>query len=135
MQQLLSLSIALFAGLMLSPLFGFTPDELYLARKEKRKTLWESVKAYSESNPENSNFSKFISTLNRYRSISEGMKVDELIQRLYSETHRVLCGADFSFPAQHSPVFLFYYVSFCSPFSALSLSHLHDIISISFRLR
>ena len=74
------------AGLMLSPLYGFTPDELYLARRERRRSLWESVKAYSESDPGNAKFSGFVNTLNKYRSISEGMKVDELIQRLYSET-------------------------------------------------
>lgn len=74
------------AGLMLSPLFNFTPDDLYLARRERRKSLWESVKAYSENNPENTRFSDFVITLNKYRSIAEGMKVDELIQRLYSET-------------------------------------------------
>lgn len=74
------------AGLMLSPLFNFTPDELYEARRFERRSLWESIKAYSEANPENEKFHSFISRLNRYRSISEGMKVDELIQRLYSET-------------------------------------------------
>lgn len=74
------------AGLMLSPLFNFTPDELYSVGKEHRRSLWESVKAFSESNPDNTKFSTFIKRLNRYRAISEGMKVDELIQRLYSET-------------------------------------------------
>ena len=74
------------AGLMLSPLFSFTPDELYAARTYKCRSLWESVKAYSESNPQNTKFSSFVTRLNKYRLVSEGMKVDELIQRLYSET-------------------------------------------------
>ena len=74
------------AGLMLSPLFAFTPDELYAARTCRCRSLWESVKAYAKGHPENAKFSDFIDKLNRYRSISEGTKVDELIQRLYGET-------------------------------------------------
>lgn len=82
------------AGLMLSPLFSFTPDELYAARTLRRRSLWESVKAYSEKHPDNTKFSAFISKLNRYRLISEGMKVDELIQRLYSETGLLALAAN-----------------------------------------
>ena len=74
------------AGLMLSPIFDFTPDELYLARKLGGRTLYHSVRAFSEANPENTKFSYFISTLDRYRKISEGMQVDALIMRLYNET-------------------------------------------------
>ncbi len=82
------------AGLMLSPLFSFTPDELYAARTHRCRSLWESVKSYSESNPDNTKFSSFIDRLNRYRLISEGMKVDELIQRLYSETGLLALAAN-----------------------------------------
>lgn len=74
------------AGLMLSPLFSFTPDELYLARRLGGASLWHSVKRYSESRPEDSKFANFISTLNHYRTISEGVQVDALILRLYNET-------------------------------------------------
>ena len=75
------------AGLMLSPLFDFTADELYLIRKiAPRGTLWESLCAYSESNPEDTKASGFIVTLNHYRTIAEGVKVDALILRLYNET-------------------------------------------------
>ena len=74
------------AGLMLSPLFDFTPDELYITRQTRGLSLWASVKKYSEENPENSKFSFFINSLNRYRQISEGMRADELILKLYSES-------------------------------------------------
>ena len=74
------------AGLMLSPIFDFTPDELYLARRLGGRTLYHSIKAFSEANPENTKFSYFISALDRYRKISEGMQVDALIMRLYNET-------------------------------------------------
>ncbi len=74
------------AGLMLSPIFDFTPDELYFARRLGGATLYQSVKMFSEENPENTKFSSFINTLDRYRKISEGMQVDTLIMRLYNET-------------------------------------------------
>lgn len=74
------------AGLMLSPLFSFTPDELYLARSLGGASLWHSVKKYAESRPEDTKFASFINTLNHYRTISEGMQVDALILRLYNET-------------------------------------------------
>ncbi len=74
------------AGLMLSPLFNFTPDELYLARRLGGLSLWNSVNSYSEANPENEKFLSFIRTVNRYRTVSEGMQADSLILRLYNET-------------------------------------------------
>lgn len=74
------------AGLMLSPLYSFTPDELYFAKKAGGSTLWDSVRLYAASHPENVKFASFISTLERYRAIAEGTKVDALIIRLYNET-------------------------------------------------
>ncbi len=81
------------AGLMLSPIFSFTPDELYCARQTGGASLWESVKSYSVANPEDEKFSLFISTLNRYRTISEGMRTDELIMKLYREAGLLALGA------------------------------------------
>jgi ATP-dependent helicase/nuclease subunit A len=75
------------AGLMLSPLFDFTPSELYMARKcFKAPSLWNSLKLYCEANPGFAKGKYFINEIEHYRSISEGMKVDALILRLYSET-------------------------------------------------
>lgn len=75
------------AGLMLSPLFDFTPSELYIARKSyKAPSLWKSMKSYCEANPGFTKGRSFIDEIEHYRSISEGMRVDELILRLYSET-------------------------------------------------
>ncbi len=74
------------AGLMCSPLYGFTPDELYFMRKLFGDgSLWESLLVYSESE----DFEKgkrFIRDIRRYRAIAEGMPVDALILRLYKET-------------------------------------------------
>ena len=51
------------AGLMCSPLFDFTADELYLARGAGGSSLWSSVKIYSEINPDNEKFSSFIKAI------------------------------------------------------------------------
>ncbi len=74
------------AGLMLSPLFNFSPDELYLARRSGGTSLWESAKKFSAENPEDRKFASLITSLERYRKIAEGMRADELILRLYRET-------------------------------------------------
>ncbi len=77
------------AGLMHSPLYSFTPDELYLIRradKDKNSSLWQSLTKYCNENPSFEKGIGFVNTINRYRSISEGVKIDALILRLYHET-------------------------------------------------
>lgn len=75
------------AGLMCSPLFGFTADELYLVRSYRKcETLYESLVAYVEDHEEFERGRKFLDTLAHYRAISEGISVDALIYKLYHET-------------------------------------------------
>ena len=75
------------AGLMCSPLFGFTADELCAIRTEaKRGALIESLLAYCELHPEFSKGRDFIDKLNYYRTLSEGVGVETLIYKLYHET-------------------------------------------------
>ncbi len=75
------------AGLMCSPLFGFTPDELCAVRGEfKRGTLYESLSAYTAAHSEFSKGKSFIERLNYYRTLSEGIGVGPLIYKLYHET-------------------------------------------------
>ena len=82
------------AGLMLSPLFSFTADELFITRKfGDRGSLWQSLKNYTENHPEFEKGRKFIDTLNRYRYIAEGMSAPALILRLYNETGLLALGA------------------------------------------
>ncbi len=80
------------AGLMLSPLYGFTPDELYRARRLGGLTLWDSVKRLAGAEPENAKLPEFINSIDKYRLIAEGMKVDALILRLYNETGLLALG-------------------------------------------
>ena len=75
------------AGLMCSPLFGFTADELCDVRREfKRGTLYESLSAYTEAHAEFVRGRDFLDKLGYYRTLSECMGVGPLIYRLYHET-------------------------------------------------
>ena len=51
------------AGLMLSPLYSFTPSELAMIRRTKGSSLWHSVRAYSAANPSDLKTKRFIDEL------------------------------------------------------------------------
>ena len=75
------------AALMRSPLFDFSFDELILIRKSSdASTLYDALVDYCGANPDYARGAEFIATLNRYRRISEGLPVDEVVARLYRET-------------------------------------------------
>ena len=74
------------AGLLCSPLFDFTADELYLIGKQGCESLYESLVSYTQDNPDFSKGVSFLKTLDYYRSIAEGIGVDSLIHKLYRET-------------------------------------------------
>lgn len=75
------------AGLLCSPLYGFSADEVLLYRKKSRTgSLYDAIVAYSAENPEDKKLSDFLLSLHRYRTLAEGSNVDSLISRLYRET-------------------------------------------------
>lgn len=75
------------AGLMLSPLYSFTADELVIIKNTTREaSLWQSLNTYTDNNEAFVKGRSFIDSLNKYRALSEGMSTDALIMRLYSET-------------------------------------------------
>lgn len=75
------------AGLMRSPIFGFSADELVkIKRGGGAHTLYESLKNYVEQNPSYTRGSEFLNRLSEYRKIAEGMNVHTLIAKLYRET-------------------------------------------------
>ena len=73
------------AGLMRSPLFSFTPDELLAMRRAGGDTLYDSLVIYTEQNPDYTHGAEFLEKLNSYRRIAEGVSVHTLISRLYRE--------------------------------------------------
>lgn len=75
------------AGLLLSPLFDFTPDDLMKVRtSSKSETLYEALKEYSDCNNSFAKGRYFLLTLDRYRTLAEGVSVDSLLSTLYRET-------------------------------------------------
>ena len=74
------------AGLLASPLFSFTADELYLIRKNKVGSLFRSLVSYTEETPDFKNGRDFLEKLSFYRTLAEGLSVDALILRLYNDT-------------------------------------------------
>lgn len=74
------------AGLMCSPLFSFTADELCLIRSEGGDTLWESLVSYTESHPNYERGKYFIGRIEYYRTVAEGISVDALLSKLYRDS-------------------------------------------------
>ena len=74
------------AGLMCSPLFGFSPDELVMIRAAGGDTLFGSVKNYVAENPEETKCREFLSKLDFYRELSLSLPTDELIYFLFNDT-------------------------------------------------
>ena len=76
------------AAAMCSPLFGFTPDDLYRIKRgrDKDEILYTSLLSYSQEHPEDERVESFLSKLAYYREISEGIGADALIYKLYRET-------------------------------------------------
>jgi len=73
------------AAVMLSPIFGFTPDDLAAIRTNfPRGSLYSAV--LGEVDNGNENVSRFVDTLSRFRRMAAELPTDELINRIYAET-------------------------------------------------
>ncbi len=74
------------AGLLRSPLYGFTMEELIALRRTDGTTLYDALCAYTETHPDFLKGKRFLSELSRFRSVSEGESADRLCRRLFEET-------------------------------------------------
>lgn len=81
------------AGLLRSPLYGFSMDDLLRIRRaadadpdHRNATLYEALCLYTEKDPAFFRGVRFLSDLRRFRAMAEGQPVDRLIRRLYRET-------------------------------------------------
>ena len=75
------------AGLLCSPLFGFTPDELVAVRREGiGRSLYDALKSYVKCHEEFTKGRGFLKTLEHFRDEAEGVGIDRLLSRLYAET-------------------------------------------------
>ncbi len=90
------------AGLLRSPLYGFTMDDLINIRRaadaspdDRGCSLYEALCLYNVSNPDFEKGHRFLEALATYRRMAEGQPVDRLIWQLYRETGLLsLAGAD-----------------------------------------
>ncbi len=74
-------------GLLRSPIFAFTADELVKIRgSEKHKPFYYSLCEYTSEHPEFSKGKAFLGKLNRWRQIAEGIGTDKLLVKLFRET-------------------------------------------------
>ncbi len=75
------------AGLMCSPLYSFTADDLLTYRQGSGAvSLYEAVGDYCKLHPEDNKPADFLRKLAYYRLLAEGTTVDTLIAKLYRET-------------------------------------------------
>jgi len=78
------------AGVLRSPLFGFTMDDLVLIRSRTADSpLIDAVRAMGkadENDPLTRRCRDFLDILNRYRDAARAMPVDKLLRQLYRET-------------------------------------------------
>ena len=74
-------------GLMCSPLYGFTPDELVTVSScGTGAYFYDKLLSYTDEHRDYEKGIRFVTSLKRLRLIAEGMNVDTLIARLYRET-------------------------------------------------
>ena len=76
------------AGVLRSPLFAFTMDELVEMRKEGEAdiSLYECLKTYAAHHPESQKCRFFFDKLELYRERAEGMPVWRLLRFIYDDT-------------------------------------------------
>lgn len=78
------------AGLLLSPLYRFSADEVARIRGIRKEKvdgpLFFALQAFAKEHPEHLKTQKFLSDLARYRAEAEGVGVDVLLSKLYYET-------------------------------------------------
>lgn len=76
------------AGLLRSPLCGFTLDELITLRREGRKNacLYEALCDYAKKHPSDEKSTTALRMLDDYAAYAEGTSVASLLRRIFDET-------------------------------------------------
>ena len=82
-----------FAGLLRSPIFDFTADELYLVSRGGGDCLYSSLVAYVGANPDFKKGAAVLELIDRYRLLAEGERADRIIRMLYLELGLVALAA------------------------------------------
>lgn len=120
------------AGLLKSPLYGFTLDDLINIRLfESEGCLYDALKSYTDSN-EFKKGSFFLNKLTEYRKKAENLSVDRLIRYIYSDTDIIAGVSDRSGAKDRLLTFYEYARQFeSSSFKGLYnfIAYLNDIIT------
>ncbi|MBO5789770.1 MAG: UvrD-helicase domain-containing protein, partial [Clostridia bacterium] len=85
------------SGLMMSPIFAFSADELmrYKAALQKDYPLWHSIREYAKSHEDEEKLHRFIKQIESWRALAETIPCDRLLRRLFKETGLLaLAGKD-----------------------------------------
>ncbi len=79
-------------AVMLSPVFGFLPDDLALMRAAHRDgNIWQALNAYADDGNEKAN--SFIKKLAEIRRLSATLRTGELVRRIVDEFGTVICAS------------------------------------------
>ncbi len=116
------------AALLASPLFRFTPEELVRIRRacpEPSLPLYDSLLAYNESDREFEKGRDFVRRLEQMRSYAEGMPIDRLLLRLFSETGLFSVGGADGKDGKQNLLLLYH---FAKTFTASSFKGLYRFI-------
>ena len=118
-------------GLLLSPLYeGFTPDLLVKIRREAAfpdEPFYDTLVGYCEKHPDFTAGTRFLSQLATFRRAAEGMPVDRLIQKLFTETGLLPIGGSANRENGRENLLLFY--QYARAFEATSFRGLYRFIA------
>ncbi len=115
------------AGLLCSPLFRFTPEELAEIRREAPPSipLYDALLAYNGAHPSFEKGISFVERLERMRECAEGMPVDRLMLRLFAETGLLSIGGADGKDGKQNLLLLYH---FAKTFTASSFKGLYRFI-------
>ena len=82
-----------FAGLLRSPIFDFSADELYYTSRAGGDCLYTSLVNYVKDNPAFEKGQAVLRLIDRYRLLAEGERADRIIRMLYRELGLVALAA------------------------------------------
>ena len=118
-------------GLLLSPLCeGFTPDLLVSIRREASvydEPFYDALVEYCDRHPDFAPGARFLSQLASFRRAAEGMPVDRLIQKLFTETGLLPIGGAANRENGRENLLLFY--QYARAFEATSFRGLYRFIA------
>jgi ATP-dependent helicase/nuclease subunit A len=124
------------AGLLHSPLYGFTPDDLTAIRREADAaghagcTLYEALCDYLTAHPTFEKGAYFLAELAEFRRMAEGLPIDRLIRELYRRTGLLsLAGADKNGSPEARRANLMLLYDYARRFEASSFRGLYNFIS------